>query len=27
VTYQDKTHLGTKPRIYRIPVKRGGIQS
>ena len=26
-TYQEKTHLGTKPRVYRIPTKRGGIQS
>ena len=27
ISYQDKTHLGTKPRVYRIPTKRGGIQS
>ncbi|WP_415775410.1 4Fe-4S dicluster domain-containing protein [Shewanella oncorhynchi] len=25
ITYQDKTHLGTKPRVYRVPTKRGGI--
>ncbi|GLP97056.1 4Fe-4S dicluster domain-containing protein [Paraferrimonas sedimenticola] len=24
-TTQDKVHLGTKPRVYRIPTKRGGI--
>ena len=23
--YQDKTHLGTKPRVYRVPTKRGGF--
>ncbi|GGI80249.1 4Fe-4S dicluster domain-containing protein [Shewanella gelidii] len=27
ISYQDKSHLGTQPRIYRIPTKRGGIQS
>ena len=25
--YQDSTHLGTKPRVYRIPTKKGGIVS
>jgi polysulfide reductase chain B len=27
VTYQSKTHLGTQPRMYRIPTKRGGINN
>lgn len=25
ITYQNKPDLGTKPRMYRIPTKRGGI--
>ncbi|QIZ77608.1 4Fe-4S dicluster domain-containing protein [Ferrimonas lipolytica] len=25
IHFQDKAHLGTKPRVYRIPGKRGGI--
>ncbi len=27
ITYQSKTHLGTKPRMYRIPTKQGGIDN
>lgn len=27
ITYQNKPHLGTKPRLYRIPTKRGGIKN
>lgn len=27
ITYQNKPHLGTKPRMYRIPTKRGGISN
>jgi len=27
ITYQNKPDLGTKPRMYRIPTKRGGISN
>lgn len=27
ITYQSKTYLGTKPRVYRIPTKQGGIDN
>lgn len=27
VNYQEKAHLGTKPRLYRIPGKQGGINA
>lgn len=27
VTYQSKMHLGTQPRMYRIPTRRGGIEN
>ncbi len=27
ITYRSKTHLGTEPRMYRIPTKRGGIEN
>lgn len=27
ITYQSKTHLGTVPRMYRIPTRQGGIDN
>jgi polysulfide reductase chain B len=27
ITFQNKPHLGTKPRLYRIPTKQGGIKN
>ncbi len=27
ITYQNKPYLGTKPRMYRIPTKKGGISN
>lgn len=27
IHYQQKKHLGTKPRLYRIPSRKGGIQA
>ncbi len=27
ITHKNKPHLGTKPRLYRIPTKRGGIHN
>ncbi|MFQ6370642.1 4Fe-4S dicluster domain-containing protein [Shewanella sp. YIC-542] len=26
-TYREKVHLGTKPRVFRIPARKGGIEA